>query len=208
MNTTPDDYGTPARASWILLLLTCGLSLIPVFGFASWLIAAPMLIAAFALAIVVLSRGGTGQGILLLLCSAVIAPVFVFCAPFLATALGIGAAAVATAPLETTAATSSWSNLTVNNRKTITRRHDGVTRKLETTADVELQNGQITTFPKAALVKIWETRGAEQRQAELRENAGRLELWTLSNGSFQKGSPEDAAWLKEFLSDFTTPHPP
>ena len=97
MSNGSNDYSAPARTGWILLFLTCGISLIPVFGFASWLIAGPMLIAAFVLAIVVLSRGGTGSGILLLLFSVVIAPVFIFCAPFITTALGIGGAAATTA---------------------------------------------------------------------------------------------------------------
>lgn len=97
MSNGSTDYSAPARTGWILLFLTCGLSLIPFFGFASWIIAGPMLIAAFVLAIVVLSRGGTGSGILLLLFSVVIAPVFILCAPFITTALGIGGAAATTA---------------------------------------------------------------------------------------------------------------
>ena len=94
--------------------------------------------------------------------------------------------------------TSDWS---VNGRRTITRKHDGVTRTLETTSDMVIQNGRITAFPKAALVKIQETGGPEQRQAELRENAGSLELWINDKGTFRKGSPEDETWLERFLND-------
>ena len=97
MSTTSNDYRAQARTGWILLAITCGLSLIPIFGFSAWLIAGPMLIAAFVLAIVVLSRGGTGHGILLLLFSGVIAPVFVFFAPFITTLLGLGGVAATTA---------------------------------------------------------------------------------------------------------------
>ena len=92
MSTPTADYSATARTGWILLGLTCGISLIPIFGFGAWLIAGPMLIAAFVLAIVVLSRGGTGHGILLLLCSVVVAPVFVFFAPLISTAIGVGGA--------------------------------------------------------------------------------------------------------------------
>lgn len=87
--------------------------------------------------------------------------------------------------------------------KTITKTHDGVTRKLETTPDVEIQNGQITKFPKAALVKIEELGGPGPRQAELRENAGKLELWIKDRGSFRRGSAAEEAWLKRFLTDVT-----
>ena len=76
------------------------------------------------------------------------------------------------------------------------------------TGDIEILDGQITKFPKAALVKIRETKGSRHRQAELRENAGSLELWMMTNGSFQRGSAEDEAWLKDFLGDVTKPIPP
>lgn len=97
MSTTQNNYTAPARTCWILLILTCGLSLIPVFGFGAWIIAGPMLIASFVISIVVLSRGGTAQGIVLLLLSVIVAPVFILCAPIITTALGIGAAAATTA---------------------------------------------------------------------------------------------------------------
>ena len=89
MSTTQNDYSGPARAGWVLIFLTCGVSVIPVFGFASWLVAGPFLLVAFVLSIVVLARGGTVSGLLLLLFTVVIAPIFIFCAPFISTALGI-----------------------------------------------------------------------------------------------------------------------
>ena len=103
---------------------------------------------------------------------------------------------------------SSSSELNINGRKsshkTITRTHDGVTRRLETTADVELQNGQVTKFPIGALIKLSEMGGPEQREAELRENAGKLELWIKDKGTFRRGSAEEEIWLKGFLNDITT----
>jgi hypothetical protein len=107
-------------------------------------------------------------------------------------------------------AVSSSSSVALNingsklSRKTITRTHDGVTRRLETTADVEVENGKVTKFPDAALVKIQEEGGPEPRQAELRENAGKLELWVNDKGTFRKGSAEEEKWLERFLGDITT----
>ena len=90
-----------------------------------------------------------------------------------------------------------------SSRQTITRTHGGVTRRLETTADVEVQSGQVTKYPKGALIQIWEDGGLGQRQAELREHAGKLELWIKDKNSFRKSTAEDQAWLKRFLSDIT-----
>jgi len=103
---------------------------------------------------------------------------------------------------------SSSSESNINGRKTshktITRARDGVTRRLETTTDVEIQNGQVTQFPKAALIKLWEEGGPEERQAELRESAGKLELWIKDKRGFRRGSAEESKWLKRFLDDITT----
>jgi hypothetical protein len=107
-----------------------------------------------------------------------------------------------------TVSSSSSSDFNINGRKTshktITRTHDGVTRRLETTADVEIQNGQVTQFPQAALIKLWENGRPVERQAELREKAGKLELWIQDKGGFRRGSAEEEAWLKRFLDDITT----
>src|SRR5438874_9339306 len=60
------DYIGAARAAWVLLCITCGISVIPFLGFGAWLVAVPVLLTTFILSIIVLSRGGTGQGLLLL----------------------------------------------------------------------------------------------------------------------------------------------
>ncbi len=88
MNTVTKD--TAGSAGWFLVMTACGLSLIPVLGFAAWFISGPLLLAAFVLAIINLARGGNGM--FLLLTSAVAAPVFVFLAPVITTLL-FGAAA-------------------------------------------------------------------------------------------------------------------
>lgn len=102
---------------------------------------------------------------------------------------------------------SSSSEWAVNGQKGstkwISRTHDGVTRKLETTTDVDIQDGRVTKFPQAALVKIQENGGPGQREAELRENGGKLDLWIKEKGGFRKGTAEEEVWLGRFLSDLT-----
>ncbi len=82
MTTQQPAYRTPANAGWILICITCGVSLIPFLGFGAWLLAIPLLLVAFILAIVVLSRGGTAEGLLLLFASFLGAPLFIAIAPF------------------------------------------------------------------------------------------------------------------------------
>jgi hypothetical protein len=85
------SYKGMAVASWILLGLTALLSIIPVLGFASWILAFIVIPVAFILAIVILTRGGKAQGILILIFSVVVLPVFILVAS-LASTLILGAA--------------------------------------------------------------------------------------------------------------------
>jgi hypothetical protein len=100
------------------------------------------------------------------------------------------------------ASSSDW---TVNGQRTITRTHDGVTRKLKAAAEIEIQSGHVTKFPKGALIKLEESGGSAPRQAELRENGGSLELWIKDQATFRQGSSEEETWLAHFLTDVTTP---
>jgi hypothetical protein len=77
--------------SWALIGFVCLISLVPVLGFASWLIAGPVLFISLIMGIIVLARGGTLPGLLILLASLIGAPVFVTVAPFVTTMLGLGA---------------------------------------------------------------------------------------------------------------------
>src|ERR1043166_451863 len=96
----------------------------------------------------------------------------------------------------------SWNiNGRKSSHKTITVSRDGVTRRVETTADVEFANGQVTKFPLGALIQLTETGGAEAREAELRENAGKLELWVKDKDGFHRGSASEEAWLQRFLRE-------
>jgi TPR repeat protein len=99
----PKAYRALAIASWLLIALTFCFALVPLLGFASWLIIIPVFLATFIMAIVILTRGGTLQGILLLLTSMFFGPGFVFFAPFVSSYLGIGGVVAAVAIQEAAA---------------------------------------------------------------------------------------------------------
>lgn len=84
------SYTGMAVTSWILIGLTALLSIVPVLGFGAWLLAFIVIPVVLILAIVVLSRGGTGQGIFLLITALILLPGFIFVAP-LASTLILGA---------------------------------------------------------------------------------------------------------------------
>jgi hypothetical protein len=99
---------------------------------------------------------------------------------------------------------SSWNvNGRKSSSKTITESRDGVTRRIETTADVEFANGRVTQYPPGALIKLEQKGGVEARQGELRENAGTLELWVKEKDKdgFRRGSDSDEEWLQRFLRE-------
>ena len=83
MNDSQNDKS--GGAGWFLVLVACAISIIPVFGFAAWVLSMPMLLAAFILAIVSLSRGSGGLFLLLMSCFG--APIFILFAPFISTAI-------------------------------------------------------------------------------------------------------------------------
>lgn len=84
------SYTGMAVASWMLIGLTALLSIVPVLGFGAWLLAFIVIPVVLILAIVILTRGGTGQGIFLLITSLMLLPAFIFVAP-LASTLILGA---------------------------------------------------------------------------------------------------------------------
>jgi hypothetical protein len=97
---------------------------------------------------------------------------------------------------------SSWNvNGRKSSHKTITESRDGVTRRIETTADVAFAHGRVTQYPPGALIQLTEKGGAEARQAELRENAGTLELWVKDKDGFRRGNASEEEWLQRFLRE-------
>lgn len=77
--------------SWILLGFTALLSIVPVIGFAAWILAFIVIPVTFILAIVILTRGRKTQGILLLVASVAVLPVFILVASLTSTLI-LGAA--------------------------------------------------------------------------------------------------------------------
>jgi hypothetical protein len=72
--TPPGGYKTLAMVSWVLLGVTLFISFIPFLGCGSWILAWPVAVAAIIMGIIVLTRGGTGQGILIILAGVLIVP--------------------------------------------------------------------------------------------------------------------------------------
>ena len=89
VHVAPKEWRGLAKMGWLLLGSACALALVPFLGFASWLIVFPVLLVTVILAKIIISRGGTGQGILLILTCIFIVPPFVFCAPFLSSLFGL-----------------------------------------------------------------------------------------------------------------------
>jgi hypothetical protein len=99
------SYKGLAITSWILLGGIAFLSVIPVLGFATWVIAVPVFIVTLILAILILTRRGILQGVLILLATFIFVPIFIAIAPIITTAI-LGSAAnsgstTSTAPQET-----------------------------------------------------------------------------------------------------------
>lgn len=81
------SYTGFAVASWLLLGLTALVALVPVIGFATWLMAIIVIPLAIVFAIIILSRGGKGQGIFLIVAAVGLMPVFLLVAPVVSTLL-------------------------------------------------------------------------------------------------------------------------
>lgn len=71
-------FKTLSVVSWVLLGVTFFISFIPFLGCGSWVLAWPVAVAAIIMGIIVLTRGGTGQGILIILAGVLIVPLSFF----------------------------------------------------------------------------------------------------------------------------------
>ena len=71
--------------SWILMIVTCLIAVVPVIGFATWVIALVVVPLVIILAIVILTRGGTAHGIVLLLAALILMPGWLLLAPVVST---------------------------------------------------------------------------------------------------------------------------
>lgn len=79
------NYKGAALAAWIILGLLCAFAMIPAIGLLTWFFAIPILVITFIIGIVVLSKGGTFQGVLILLASLIVVPAFLMVAPIVMT---------------------------------------------------------------------------------------------------------------------------
>ena len=81
MTETANETRSPIIASWVLLVGTCLLALVPFVGFLAWIIGGVTILIAVVLGIVVISKGGTWSGITILIASLVVVPLFIAFAP-------------------------------------------------------------------------------------------------------------------------------
>ena len=88
------SYKGFAVTSWILFVVTCLVAIVPVIGFATWLVAFAVIPLIIVFAIIILTRGGTVQGIMLIIAAVLVMPAFLLIAP-LASTLLLGGSIVA-----------------------------------------------------------------------------------------------------------------
>jgi hypothetical protein len=81
----PRSYKGLAITSWILIVGICLQFVVPTVGFATWIIALVVIPLVVVFAIIVLTRGGTAQGIILIIVAVVITPTFLVLAPVVTT---------------------------------------------------------------------------------------------------------------------------
>src|SRR5438270_10326002 len=86
VQAAPRSTKTFSLVSWLLLGITFVVSFIPIVGCGSWILVWPVAIAAIIMGIMVLTRGGTVQGILIILASILLVPIALV-APIITTAL-------------------------------------------------------------------------------------------------------------------------
>ncbi len=70
----PGGYKTLSTVSWVLLGVTLVVSFIPFLGCGAWALGWPVAIAAIIMGIIVITRGGTGHGIMIILGGVLIIP--------------------------------------------------------------------------------------------------------------------------------------
>ena len=166
-------------ASWIMIGGTCLIAMIPGIGFATWLIAFPVLLVTFILGIIALTKGGTLQGILILLTSLIVAPIFIAIAPLVTTAGAIAASD-----------TSSTSSGSTSRLTSSASKASSSTGSAQNTATATNKIGDVISTPKLD-VKILSARkvsrvGNEMFNSEPSEGATYVAVtWQYKNTSSQ-----------------------
>ena len=81
MSEVNSEVRSSVVASWVLLGITCLVSLIPCLGFLSWILGSATILIAVILGVVVITKGSPWHGTFILLASFLVVPVFIFFAP-------------------------------------------------------------------------------------------------------------------------------
>lgn len=103
----PQSYTGFAVTSWVLMALTCLIAVIPVIGFASWAIGFVVIPLSIVFAIIILNRGGKGQGILLLIFAVLLVPGWLLIAPMISTLVAVANASPSPSPAATSETSAS-----------------------------------------------------------------------------------------------------
>ena len=83
MDSTTSNTRSPIIASWILLIATSVLAIVPFIGFLTWVIGVVSVLILIVLGIVVISKGATWNGIFILMASLLVMPVIIFVGPII-----------------------------------------------------------------------------------------------------------------------------
>jgi len=86
MSAEKQSYRGLAWTSWVLVVAFLIFAVIPFLGFLSWFLVWPIVLIVI-LAIIILTRGGTAQGIFLILISVFVLPLWAFFAPIISSAI-------------------------------------------------------------------------------------------------------------------------
>ena len=87
MSAEKQSYRGLAWTSWVLVVAFLIFAVIPFLGFLSGFLVWPIVLIVLILAIIILTRGGTAQGILLILISVFVLPLWAFFAPIISSAI-------------------------------------------------------------------------------------------------------------------------
>ena len=83
MSAEKQSYRGLAWTSWVLVVAFLIFAVIPFLGFLVW----PIVLIVLILAIIILTRGGTAQGVFLILISVFVLPLWAFFAPIMSSAI-------------------------------------------------------------------------------------------------------------------------
>ena len=87
MSAEKQSYCGLAWTSWVLVVGFLIFAVIPFLGFLSWFLVWPIVLIVLILAIIILTRGGTAQGVFLILISVFVLPLWAFFAPIMSSAI-------------------------------------------------------------------------------------------------------------------------